>query len=91
MKDSSLPFSPPIKAKKTIRKTGTDSVEIGIGDNTDEIVVGFKYSYDNAGDPRTVFPTEVFELIPTHWNITFYNLHTSPIDITVNAVLAPKD
>ncbi|PES08136.1 hypothetical protein [Bacillus cereus] len=92
MKEAPVPFGYPVIVKGVVvKKTDTKSVDIGIGDNIDSNVVDFEYSYDLSGDPRKVVVTEVIKVLDYHWKVTFYNIHTSDIEITVTAILSSKD
>lgn len=92
MKETPFPFGYPVVVKGVVvKKTDTEPVDIGIGDNIDTVVAGFEYSYDLTGDPRKVVVTEVIKVTDYHWKVTFYNIHTSNIEITVKAILSTTD
>ncbi|WP_242289993.1 hypothetical protein [Bacillus cereus group sp. BfR-BA-01319] len=91
MRDSVEPrFIPDVVNGVQVPKTSTQEVEIGIGNQTEVIINDFEYSYDVLADPRKVVVTEVHKISEYHWKLTFYNLHSDSIDITVKAILVPK-
>ncbi|EJR95294.1 hypothetical protein [Bacillus cereus] len=76
----------------TVPARGTQVAHMGIGSLYNKKfatkMIGYKYEYDGGKYPKTVVPTEVYEVSDTQWDITFYNMHDKEsVNITVKSII----